>query len=517
MKTHPFFDNDQGMQLQQNTLARNKQQADWIENLHLNAAGRWSNADIGYQTLNANAPLAGGQPVLSLHHFTDVAGTEHTVAQAGNNLYAVNLTNGAATLLYAGLSATGRLRSVAFLGWLFLVGTNQPPLRWDGQNAPQLLPNWPPVISGMAAVGTPSLAACYANRLIVAGDESNPSALYLSALEAPTDFTLGSGAATAGVIQVQPGDGDRVTALHPFFLPVVNQQVLLIFKQRSVFMLTGWNATDFTLQKLTGERGAVGQESVVALGQDVLFLTPELQIARLATTAMQGNLSFGLVSTPIAQQLAQANRNALANTLAVLLPQRNELWWFLPEGSATHPNRVLVARLLADNQVVWSVRSGIQATAVLHSPWGLVTGQSTGTLQRQLTGSVYDTAPVPWVYRTPYYPLGNPLQRKRLREVVFYLHQASRQGFTVATRWDLYPRIAASLVVREQAIRFDANLIFGTALWGAGHYSDRGASTAQVQLPGSGKLLQLELTGQTPEQPIELEGWTITTLEGGMR
>ena len=108
---------------------------------------------------------------------------------------------------------------------------------------------------------------------------------------------------------MSPGDGERITAIKTLYLPLENEEVLVIFKERSTYMLTGNDADTFTLQKVSGEFGAVSHQSVVQAGSELLFLSRE-GITSLSTATVQGNLTTGFISDRIRPAIDGLNRQA---------------------------------------------------------------------------------------------------------------------------------------------------------------------------------------------------------------
>ena len=147
-----------------------------------------------------------------------------------------------------------------------------------GAGSMAALDGWPAVIAGVTP-GMPTFGEKFANRLVLSGDADNPSMIYISEFENPENYTPGEGATSAGAIQVSPGDGEAITGLRTLFLPLENEEVLVIFKERSTYMLTGNDADTFTLQKVSGEFGAVsvvsghirGQTNTMPLHIEILY------------------------------------------------------------------------------------------------------------------------------------------------------------------------------------------------------------------------------------------------------
>ncbi len=485
-KLFRFFDNTGGLNLRYHDTLLADTDAEEIENLHFTSNGAWSSHDVGYRTLNTS-PMATGATVTGLVQFKTETVQSHLVAAAGTKLYTISPGDGTLTQRHTGLTTTTTpMTFVTFQGILIGFNGQDTPITWDGINDPVSLNGWSPAITGLS-VGKPSFGAVYANRLVVAGDSDNPSMLYISELENPERFTPESipTDASAGAIQVSPGDGQHITGLKTLYLPLENQEVLLVFKEFSTYMLTGTTASEFTISQISSEFDAVNHNSIVLVGNDVMFLSAE-GITSLSTATLQGNLTTQFVSRNLQPQINRLNSYQLHHSVAIHLRHRNEVWWCVPDGGNTQNQRILVMNY-GENKPIWSRRSGITAASAVVLNNTLYTGTYTGFLQQQLVGSNYDGDPIDWTYRTPFYDFGAPRQRKRIREVELYLKQLTQATLTVTSAWDIRRNTAAQ-ETRQLATTPDVgSALFGTATYGSDTYGLAGVAIVALSPNGSGR------------------------------
>ncbi|MDX2084693.1 MAG: hypothetical protein SFZ03_04825 [Candidatus Melainabacteria bacterium] len=514
-KTFRYFQNTGGLNLTFNDVLIDEREAEEVLNLHATSSGSWTTRNVGYKSLNPTNALAGGSLVGGLYEYRAPAGSTHFMAIAGDKIHTFEPATGAATLLYSGLTPNRRMHCTTFQGrWIGCNGADTPKV-WDGVNPVGDLSNWPPTIAGITP-GAPSMTTIFANRLVFSGDANNPSVLYLSELENPDNFTPGTGATAAGAIQVSPGDGQRITAIKSMYLPLESEEILVVFKERSTYMLTGSDADSFQLQQVSDEFGAVSPHCVIRVGNDLLFLSEE-GITSLSTATVQGNITTNLLSTRIRPQMNTLNRSQLSASHAAHLRHRQEVWWFVPDGSASQNQRVLVLHYGNNSGPTWSRRSGIIAASSVVMNGTLYTGSYTGVVQQQMTGSSYDGAAIPWIYRTGFYDLGSPRLRKRVKDVEVFLKQLAELNVTVRTGWDIRRgstvRESRTLTVTPNT----ASTIYGAAYYNTDRYDAAGVSILKFIPSGSGRFFQLEFNGQAANKPVELEGWTITAIAGGPR
>jgi hypothetical protein len=508
MQTLRFFDNTGGMNLRASDVGLDNGNAEDIVNLHIAARGTWSNSNTGYIHLNTT-PLVG--PINGLYDYITLTGQSHLMAMAGNTLYTFEPNQGLATAISAGLAADRLVCFTTFQGLLVLCNGTDAPRKWDGFGAVENLAGWPAVIPGLTP-GKPSISEIFANRLIFSGDDNHPSMIYISELENPENFTPDTGSDSAGAIQVSPGDGQRVTALKTLFLPMTNQEVLVIFKERSTYILTGSDADTFALQKISDEFGAVSHRCVLLIGNELMFLSKE-GVTALSTATIQGNLTTGFLSDRIRPQIENLNRFKLHEAFALHLRHRQEVWWFVPGGSATRNQTVLVYNYGINR--AWSRRTGISAASGIVMNGNVYTGNHEGIIQQQLKGNNYHGQPIPWTYRTGFHDLAAPRIRKRLKDIELFLRQISNVDVTVNMYWD-FRRGSGFKQSRTLTVVPDAaSSIFGAARFGQDYYHFAGSSIFKFIPAGSGRYFQLELTGSAVNRPVEIEGWTATAIYGG--
>lgn len=512
MQTIRFFDNTGGMNMRANDLVLEDGEAEEIVNLHATSRGSWSSSNAGYVNLNEVA-LDFGSTVHALWEYAPLSGATKLVVSAGTRLFTFEPSTGTATEIVDSL-ADARMNFVTFKGLLIACNGADPPKKWDGENAVSDLAGWPPSIPGIVTSGQPSISEIFVNRLVFSGDDNNPSMLYISELENPENFTPGAGATSAGAIQVSPGDGERITALKTLYLPADNVELLVIFKEHSTYVLTGNDADTFALQKVSDEFGAVSHQAVILVGNELMFLSRE-GITSLSTATVQGNLTTGFLSDRIRPKIQNLNRERLSDAFAVHLRHRQEVWWFVPDGSSITNQLVLVYNYGVNR--AWSLRTGLEASSGLVMSGNLYTGNYEGIVQQQLSGNSYNGQPIPWLYRTGFNEFRNPRIRKRIKDIELFLKQISNVDVTVNMYWD-FRRGSSHKQTRNLSVLPDgASSVYNFAYYGQDYYNLSGSSVFKFIPNGSGSYFQMELTGQALDKPVEIEGWMVTVIPGGYR
>lgn len=139
----------------------------------------------------------------------------------------------------------------------------------------------------------------YQNKHIAAGVDGQPSRLFISNLTNAADFTVTTGGTQpqpdstndtengnpnvpgatvfagtpalteANVLDIRKNDGDKITALGVF------QDVLIVFKERSIFQVTFDSSGNPTVTPVTYATGCVSHKSVVNIENDISFMSRE--------------------------------------------------------------------------------------------------------------------------------------------------------------------------------------------------------------------------------------------------
>lgn len=139
----------------------------------------------------------------------------------------------------------------------------------------------------------------YQNKHIASGVDDQPSRLYISNISDATDFTVATGGTQpqpdstsdtenglanvpgatvfsgtpalteANVIDIRKNDGDKITGLGVF------QDVLIVFKEKSIFQVTFDTSGNPTITPITYATGCVSHKSIKAVENDLYFLSRE--------------------------------------------------------------------------------------------------------------------------------------------------------------------------------------------------------------------------------------------------
>lgn len=154
---------------------------------------------------------------------------------------------------------------------------------WNGDQAGAVLTN-ALSLSRLTTAPSAKFGIVYNNTQIVSGVASLPSRVYIADTTGSDmgDFTNATGtlSTSGGVpgatvfagsgakfVDVNPGDGDKVTGFAKF------QNVLVIFKERSIWQLTFDSSGNTSLAQISNSSGCVSHKSIDGVENDVFYLS----------------------------------------------------------------------------------------------------------------------------------------------------------------------------------------------------------------------------------------------------
>lgn len=190
--------------------------------------------------------------------------------------------------------------------------------------------------------GTPplfSFSCVHKNRVFAAGVATMPSHLYYSKTLDAANWTD----ATSGSIEIDPNDGDRITAIASY------KNDLWVFKgpyKGSIHRITGSANTgsdSFARITFINGLGAVSHNTLFRFRDDIGFMWSDGTIRSLQATAAYGDFTEAALSRPIHSYLkANLNMAFLSRAWAATDPSRSLVAFTVPLGTSTFCNQVLM-------------------------------------------------------------------------------------------------------------------------------------------------------------------------------
>lgn len=179
-----------------------------------------------------------------------------------------------------------------------------------------------------------SIMTTYAGRMWAAGDAANPSRLYYSNLNDPTQGYA------SNFFDIDPFEGSEITAL------VMFRDTLFIFKgplDGSIHTLSGKTPSTFALKEFSKSVGCSGPNATTEFGNDVLFFGSDGQIHSLATTQNFGDFERSNQSLPIADFLrSKVPTSQISRVHIAADSSTSRIWISVPTGNSRAARQVIV-------------------------------------------------------------------------------------------------------------------------------------------------------------------------------
>jgi hypothetical protein len=265
---------------------------------------------------------------------------------------------------------------------------------------------------GDQAVNAPAIVEVFENHLFLGGDLTSRAVISHSAPSDPLDFTVSSGAG-----QITPGF--NIIQFKPF------RDDLFIFGVNSIKKVSPDVSVGFTLDQVTTNVGCVARDSVLEIGGDLIFLSPE-GFRPVAGTSRIGDIELTTLSKSIQVTLVNMIKNYDMDTInGVVIRGKSQVRFFVGDGTEDLEESYGIIGGLSDQngQVGWEFGElvGIRTSCVTSDYIGLeeyvLHGDYDGKVYRQEEGSSFNTRDILGVYSTPYLDFGDTEVRKVLRKV----------------------------------------------------------------------------------------------------
>lgn len=305
------------------------------------------------------------------------------------------------------------------------------PKSWD-QSTAQNLAGSPPNFA---------FSKTHKNRLWAAGVVTNPSTLYYSVGFDPEDWT-GSG---SGTIQINPNDGDRITALASY------KDELWVFKgpyKGSIHRITGsapTGADAFARRDFISGLGAVSHNLLFQYKDDIGFVWSNGSIHSLKAVAAFGDFEEAALSRPIATWIRDhVNFNLLKRGWAVNSSNKERVLFTLPVDGATNNNAILMMDYRFDPPR-WAYWDSFACSAIAEvidqsdsnrtDVWGGFTDGFVRKLDRS-NRSIDSTTGIAGQVITPYMHYGEPATFKHLSALSISLQPKGNYNLTFKWKRD---------------------------------------------------------------------------------
>jgi len=357
----------------------------------------------------------------------------------------------------------------------------------------------------------PELVTIFSERLIVAGQSSNPQQVAYSTRLTPESFT-GSSAGTVDV-------GDQIVGIKSF------RNKLIVFCKNSIYQLSGLDSTP-VLSSVTKNIGCISGRTIQEIGGDLIFLSPD-GLRTIAGTARIDDIELGSISRKI---LPLFRDNVFPNLSTIqfasmVVREKSQYRLFYYQSGLSNPQQkgIIGTFKIASTGAVgyeWSETEGIPARRV-HA--GIDTNGNEVLYHAEVDGRVYnhdagndfDGTNIIAIYKTPDLDYGDSGVRKTLYYIKTSIRaEGTNSNLTVLPRYDFespnVPQPSEISLGNLISVSTFGNAVFGTAIFGGTLFPQQRAT-----LTGSGFTNNFRIRSAGNQAPYTVSGFYVDFIAGG--
>lgn len=288
---------------------------------------------------------------------------------------------------------------------------------------------------GAQALNAPALVDVFENHLFLSGHEATRAAI---AHSAPNDAYTWTSAAGAGQIAA----GFDVVQIKPF------RDNLFVFGNKNIKKVTVNASNAFALENVTSNIGCVARDSVLEIGGDLMFLSPD-GFRPVAGTSRVGDIELETLSKPIQSTLVDIIKNEDMDALTgVVIRSKSQVRYFITSTisntvvSASDSIGIIGGLTNSSGSIEWEFGQllGIRASCTTSDYVGteeiILHGDHDGKVYRQENGTSFNGSNIISVYATPYLDFGETEQRKVIRKLNTFVRAEGPFEMNLAIDYD---------------------------------------------------------------------------------
>lgn len=348
--------------------------------------------------------------------------------------------------------------------------------------------------SGNAAAlgGSPpnaKIITYHKNMAFAAGNSSNPSTLYFSDLGDIENWTTG----LSGNFNIETNDGTSIRALIPGF------DALYIFKDKSIWRLSGDDKDNFVLQRMIPDLGTLSNQSVARLGSDIIFVSDQGDIF-----IYDGSIGVKNISSKIEATIDAANFARFQYAKGIVF--QDDYYSAISSSAATEHDTVLLFDTFSTS---WTKFVGMAPNCwdVADDGSGqdiLVFGDYGGFVYEYPSGTDDAGTAIASYYTTKQYTFNELSTIKDLRAVHVFADVQGDYDLTLDVMKDY----------QSTGTEYQINLTGSGDLWDSSTfdtavYGGDGVIFGDIQPNIEGRFFQLKFSNTDSEQPIGVKGWDL--------
>jgi len=483
------FNNTGGLNDSFSPIAIEDNEASGLQNVVFTTSGSFKTRD-GFDFLNATT--LGAISCTGISYYEPTSGTKYLIAVFDDDTirkmdYAIGGgPDGTWDNITGSLTFTATQNTLAS----FTVGEDTliiedgdnttAPYKWTGSGNASALGGSPP---------NATMVAYHKNMAFAAGNNTYPSTLYFTDVGNIEDWATG----LSGNVSVETNDGSQIRAIMPGF------DSLYIWKDNSIWRLSGDDKDNFVLQRMISDTGTMSQQCVARIGNDFIFMSSQGDVY-----LYDGAIKLQLVSLKVDGTLGEANFSRFKYAVGVIY----DTDYYLSISSASSSTHDILL-VLDTFGLAWTKFTGMNINAIAVADNGLgedmlVFGDYRGFVNEYPSGTSDAGSAISAYYITKQYrfPEIAPLKDWKLLRV--FATQKGDYSVTTEMRNDFI-----STGKTESVSLLGESSLYGTAIYGVDRYGGQNLVIGRIEPNLEGDFFQIKFSNSNIDEPIEIKGWSI--------
>jgi len=366
-------------------------------------------------------------------------------------------------------------------------------------------------------LNTPAPEGCkfiekFAERIIVAGSDDEPSTIYYSTRLQPWNWQ----GASSGSIDV----GDVITGIKVF------RNSLIIFCKNSIYQLTNLDSTPI-IESVTKNIGCVNGNSIQEIGGDLIFLAPD-GLRTIAGTARIDDVELSSISRKILPLINDLLNNIGNYTLSsIVIRERSQYrLFYYQSGQADSGQQGLIGTFKYSAEGIpafeWSQTKGLPVkfcTSLLNSAGTelIYHADESGYIYQHDTGNSFDGTNVDAEFQTPDMDYGDNGLRKSLYKVKANIEpEGTQNDLQLRIRYD-FDNSEVPQPNNFAVGNLSSAAVFGTAVFGAAIFGASSLPSKSIIVTGSGFSNNFKFFSNDTNAPYSVNGMFVSFIAGGRR
>ena len=486
-----FFNNSGGLNDAFSPASIENNEAQDLQNIVLSTYGSFATRD-GYEKLNSST-LGASITCTGLKYYAPTSGTKYLVGIFDDDkIYKMDYQVGGGpdgtwddiTGTASFLIGQNNLASFAVGEDTLLIedGLNTtPPFKYTGSGSCSIL---------SASAPNATLIAYHKNMAFAGGNNTYPSTLYFSDLGDITNWSTG----ISGNLSIETNDGSIIRAIIPGF------DALYIFKDYSIWRLTGNDKDSFQLQRMISGTGCRSPTAVKRIGNDFFFVDGQGNVY-----IYDGAIKLRNISSKVQGTIDNAS---FSRWQYVVTEQFNEDYYisFSNTSMSTH-DRIL---LFDSYNLGWTKFVGIKANAICVADDGvgqdmLVFGDYGGFVYKYPSGEDDAGTAISAYYTTKQFSFPELNPEKDWKVLNIYANQKGNYNLNVELRKDF----GTTGTVETMSLLGSSASLYGSAIYGTSLYGGQNLIIGRIEPNLAGNFFAIKFYNSSLDEPFEVKGYQI--------